>query len=538
MEFRSIRQTSHISGVNRNPGADEHDKAFVWDNNISKVKYVSIANLSANSKTANGYVVKGDDSTAADFIWKLDSLKNPAWRKEEYLSTVARQSGGNSLIFTMNSGSSKTVALGALAWLDTVPVSITLPGNTRVLFDDGGTIGGSSSFTFDKTNKILQLVDFAGISVLNNADVSAKSVLQYFGNKNIMIANGAMKTVAWGANLVNNIFIGDGTGSNALTAQNNVRIGHFAGADASTNMQGGVFIGNYAGRLETANNAFYLGNTNYGTIGEFKSESLLYGDFATNWLKINKHLAITEEVRVGTYTGATPLWGMINFVEIGITGVYKCQYYDGGAWVDFATGSNNYLATVTKATADVGTTDAAYRITFTRNGLTDIVLQLGANAFNSDVILSADGSIPLTKLEDMPTSTLIYRKSLGDGPPEVQTLATLAADLGISNPNVYSINLPAASTVAGRIAGAVAPTNFPTGWTLTADGNNLIVTHGLNREIATVSVFSKNLLISRQLFGNAAYSGIYQNYLAVYNNVVIESLATVVTEITIKLVFA
>lgn len=103
---------------------------------------------------------------------------------------------------------------------------------------------------------------------------------------------------------------------------------------------------------------------------------------------------------------------------------------------------------------------------------------------------------------------------------------------------VFSINLPSASTVAGRLVGAVAPTNFPTGWVLTADEGDLIITHELNREIASVSVFSKNLLISRQLFGNAAYSGIYQNYLAVYNNVVIESLATIETEITIKLVFA
>jgi len=103
---------------------------------------------------------------------------------------------------------------------------------------------------------------------------------------------------------------------------------------------------------------------------------------------------------------------------------------------------------------------------------------------------------------------------------------------------VYTISLPSASTVAGRISAAIEGTDYPDGWVLQADGINLIITHGLNRRIAYVSVFSKNLLIERQLFGNAAYSGIYQNYLAVYNNVVIESLATIETDITIQLVFA
>ena len=47
----------------------------------------------------------------------------------------------------------------------------------------------------------------------------------------------------------------------------------------------------------------------------------------------------------------------------------------------------------------------------------------------------ADGSVTLVKLQDVPSSTVFYRKSAGDGSPEVQTLATLKTDLGLQGTN-------------------------------------------------------------------------------------------------------
>jgi len=59
MEFRGIRQTSHINGVNRNPDADEHNKAMVWDNDLKKIKWLPISTaIGPNTKTTNGYVYK------------------------------------------------------------------------------------------------------------------------------------------------------------------------------------------------------------------------------------------------------------------------------------------------------------------------------------------------------------------------------------------------------------------------------------------------------------------------------------------------
>lgn len=199
-----------------------------------------------------------------------------------------------------------------------------------------------------------------------------------------------------------------------------------------------------------------------------------------------------------------------------------------------------------------------------------------------------DGSISLAKLFNMPSGTLIYRKSAGVGSPEIQTLATLLADLNLTSDDTKvdkiagsslildslkalihaphsddqdlteiftSLNeltalinsmsppakiiLPSADTVAGRLVGLTAGVNYPTGWVLSADDKDLIVTHGLDKEIKEVVVWSKNLLegIKRKELGNAAYSGIYQPIGTAYNSFVIESLATINAEITIHITF-
>lgn len=47
----------------------------------------------------------------------------------------------------------------------------------------------------------------------------------------------------------------------------------------------------------------------------------------------------------------------------------------------------------------------------------------------------ADGSVTLAKLADVATGTVFYRKTAGTGVPEVQTLATLKTDLGLTGTN-------------------------------------------------------------------------------------------------------
>jgi len=206
-----------------------------------------------------------------------------------------------------------------------------------------------------------------------------------------------------------------------------------------------------------------------------------------------------------------------------------------------------------------------------------------------------DGSVTLEKMANVPSITVFYRKSAGDGPPEVQTLATLKADLGIDDilaflqnlvekePGkslvadwlielihpagtdiqdlshlvekregyrliseeeaalikqvVFTITLPASSSVAGRCSGVIEGTDYPEGWIISEYVNpvDLIITHNLDRRIAQVTVFSVDGTEERQLFANAAYAGIVAPD---KNTLIIEGLATINSDIVIHLIFS
>jgi hypothetical protein len=60
--------------------------------------------------------------------------------------------------------------------------------------------------------------------------------------------------------------------------------------------------------------------------------------------------------------------------------------------------------------------------------------------WNEDHVIEP-GTFDLGTLADVPSGTVFYRKSPGDGPPEVQTLAVLAADLGSGGGNAVAVTL-------------------------------------------------------------------------------------------------
>lgn len=103
--------------------------------------------------------------------------------------------------------------------------------------------------------------------------------------------------------------------------------------------------------------------------------------------------------------------------------------------------------------------------------------------------------------------------------------------------NVFGITLPSSTTVTGRCSGAVSGTDYPSTWTINADGvspYNLVIHHGMHRYIASVTVFTVSGNVQRQLFANAAYSGIICSN---DSTLTIESLATIQSKIAINLIF-
>ena len=318
MELYGIRQFSRIEGANRNPGATEDNDVPVWNNGLNYFEFKPYWGGAFNSKTSDGILPKGDDSAAANYIWKLDSNKNPSWRKEEYLATVAKAVTGNSAKFTMNSGDIKTLSLGALAWLDSVETTLILPGDKKILFDDNDVLSGDASFTFDKTNKYVDLTAFTALRALNGVDVSAKGFLQYLGGKNMLLGHGTTRTITWAAGMTGNTLVGENSGGSLVTGSWNYFAGPYAGANVASNVSRSIQIGPYSGRLNADSDKLYVGNVDYASDALARLGSLLHGDFSTGWLRVNNRLDVGEEVKIGTFdVGNTPEAGMVQFVDAG-----------------------------------------------------------------------------------------------------------------------------------------------------------------------------------------------------------------------------
>lgn len=104
--------------------------------------------------------------------------------------------------------------------------------------------------------------------------------------------------------------------------------------------------------------------------------------------------------------------------------------------------------------------------------------------------------------------------------------------------NPTTISLPGYTSVATRCSNAIAGVDYPTGWTLQADSNpnDLLITHNLGRSTCSVTVFSLDATGERQLYANAAFSGVISKPLN--NSLVIEGLATIPVNIKIFIIFS
>jgi len=149
-----------------------------------------------------------------------------------------------------------------------------------------------------------------------------------------------------------------------------------------------------------------------------------------------------------------------------------------------------------------------------------------------DPVYSADKPDIIDRLDNLDTIAGDKKVTSGDTLLTLEQYRLLSSGSGKT---IWHITLPYSTTVAGRIALAVSGVDYPTGWTLTADGLNLVVTHNLTRWASNVTVFAKTTGTQRQqLFNTAAYNGITclsPNVLTVY------SLATISKDIIIYINF-
>lgn len=153
-----------------------------------------------------------------------------------------------------------------------------------------------------------------------------------------------------------------------------------------------------------------------------------------------------------------------------------------------------------------------------------------------------DGSVPFTKLVDVPHNSVLFRPSPGVGPIEVVDLQVLKDALNIpesyAKQVVYTIGLVAGDgSVDSRCNGAITRGQGTAAWVLSAsDEIDLKVVHNLNRHIVDVKVFSVEVNGNRQMVNyNNALTGI----LALNSNeLIIESLTTKEKAIFIHFIFS
>lgn len=153
---------------------------------------------------------------------------------------------------------------------------------------------------------------------------------------------------------------------------------------------------------------------------------------------------------------------------------------------------------------------------------------------NINIGFSANGS---SWHDNYSSGDVYFRISRDQGTSWGESVPIGQDSVSAQTQTVYTITLPSSTTVAGRCSGAALGTDYPTGWTVAAGTSavDLKITHGLGRRIVYVSVFSVSGSAERQLFNNAAYSGIYAETSSILR---IESLATIQTPIVIQMVFA
>lgn len=163
------------------------------------------------------------------------------------------------------------------------------------------------------------------------------------------------------------------------------------------------------------------------------------------------------------------------------------------------------------------------------NSLVDYLEDTALTVVEVDPVYSADKPDIIDRLDNLDTIAGDKTVTSGDTLLTLEQYRLLAAGSGKT---IWHITLPYATSVAGRIALA---TDFPVGWTLTANGVNLVVTHNLGRWCTDVKVFSIiNGTQRQQLRLSAAENGLTA---LSANQAEVYSLSTIAKDIVVYLYF-
>lgn len=217
---------------------------------------------------------------------------------------------------------------------------------------------------------------------------------------------GTVATGVWNATLISVSYGGTGA-STAAGARTNLGLGTLA-------TQNGTFSGTSSGTNTGDQTITLTGDaTGSGT-----------GSFAVTIA--NGAVSLTKMANVAT--------GTIFYRKTASTGAPEVQT----------------LATLKTDLGLTGTNSGDQTIT-----LTGDVTGSGTGSFATSI---ANGAVSLTKMANVATGTIFYRKTASTGAPEVQTLATLKTDLGLTGTNSGDQTITLTGDVTGSGTGSFATT--------------------------------------------------------------------------------
>lgn len=199
-------------------------------------------------------------------------------------------------------------------------------------------------------------------------------------------------------------------------------------------------------------------------------------DTAANWTSANPILALGEpgletDTRQVKYGDGTTAWNSLAYASHEPSNGDKGDIsITGGVWSIDSDVISAYGRTLTSASTAAlarGILGLGYFATGTdAANLTGTLPAAVMPALTGDVTSTAgtvattiaNGAVALAKMADMATASLFYRKTAGSGPPEVNTLATLKTDLGLTGTNSGDQTITLTGDVTGSGTGSFAAT--------------------------------------------------------------------------------
>jgi trimeric autotransporter adhesin len=266
--------------------------------NITGSNNVAIGDSAAYNSNVSDIVAIGSKALFANTSGTLNTAIGSLSLKENTSGLANTSIGYASLASNLNGGVNTaqgyfSLGLNVSGSSNTAIGSESLSNNT---IGNANTALGRRALSFNTTGNFNTAVGFDAMRLAigkNNSALGASALANIFnGNYNVAIGD----STAFNSEDSYNVAIGSKALFTNIHGENNTAIGTEAGYN--TTGSGNIFLGYEAGRSSTTSNQLYIDNSS-------TASPLIFGDFATNLLRVNGTLNINNQYSLPTVDGAT-----------------------------------------------------------------------------------------------------------------------------------------------------------------------------------------------------------------------------------------